>query len=306
MGSVWLTDLDAAVKSTGVDYVVFDNYWRTRSRSSGGYDKLLAIGGHHDATPPGSSDSGAERYCWVTSSAKPIGALRLRRSGVVVIGAAGATNTQGLGGPLKCSRGTVPLNGGNKNMLSIEAGNNGTGERWPKVQIEAYLALVAGLAKWYGLSINDYFGHYGYTKPSCEGRKVDPAGPTPDYPQLGGVEGRKIWSDANFRSYASGVKPPTPTPPKPTPTPPSGDFAWMASLPTIKKGDSGAYVERMQHLLAAAGFMDPANTSNYDGVWGNGTESAKVKFDNAHGLTPSPPSDCGAKSWESLLTGRKW
>ena len=80
----------------------------------------------------------------------------------------------------------------------------------------------------------------------------------------------------------------------------------MASLPTIKKGQSGVYVERMQHLLAAAGFMDPANTSNYDGVWGNGTAGAKAKFDNAHGLTPSPPTDCGPKSWESLMTGRKW
>ena len=74
----------------------------------------------------------------------------------------------------------------------------------------------------------------------------------------------------------------------------------MANLPTIKKGSSGAYVERMQHLLAAAGIMarpmPPTMT-----VWGSGTEDAKKRFDNDHGLTPSPPTDCGDKSWESLI-----
>lgn len=78
-----------------------------------------------------------------------------------------------------------------------------------------------------------------------------------------------------------------------------------AIMPTIRKGATGPYVERMQHLLAAAGFMDPANTSNYDGVWGNGTDGAKSRFNTAFGL-PATPTDCEAKSWESLLTGRKW
>jgi len=74
----------------------------------------------------------------------------------------------------------------------------------------------------------------------------------------------------------------------------------MANLPVIKKGDSGPAVKRMQHLLAAAGYMNEANTANYDGVWGSGTENAKIKFDTAHGLLPSPPTDCGDKSWAAL------
>ena len=88
-----------------------------------------------------------------------------------------------------------------------------------------------------------------------------------------------------------------------------GPITWGAlmhtidGIPTIKKGASGADVKKMQHLLAAAGFMQESNTSNYDGAWGNGTENAKVKFDNAKGLTPSPPSDCGQKSWTRLLKG---
>jgi hypothetical protein len=41
----------------------------------------------------------------------------------------------------------------------------------------------------------------------------------------------------------------------------------------------------MQHLLAANGcYVNEANTSNYDGVWGNGTDNAKKTFDNDHGL----------------------
>ena len=73
----------------------------------------------------------------------------------------------------------------------------------------------------------------------------------------------------------------------------------------LAKGDSGPYVERMQHLLAAGGFMDPANVKNYDGVWGDGTDKAKRNFDNAHGLAGST-TDCGPKSWESLMTDRVW
>ena len=83
----------------------------------------------------------------------------------------------------------------------------------------------------------------------------------------------------------------------------------MADLPKIKKGDSGPYVKRMQHLLACAGFMSETNAANFDSVWGNGTDSAKLAFDKAHGLySSSSPSDtsCGDKSWESLMTGKHW
>ena len=51
--------------------------------------------------------------------------------------------------------------------------------------------------------------------------------------------------------------------------------------------------------------MNPGNVSNYDGAWGNGTDGAKREFDNAHGLA-GPNTDCGPKSWESLLTGKRW
>jgi len=109
-------------------------------------------------------------------------------------------------------------------------------------------------------------------------------------------------------SVSSWLKAGSPPPTKwvlPGTPPPSGGTDMAAIMPTIRKGSTGAYVERMQHLLAAAGFMDPANTANYDGVWGNGTDGAKSRFNTAFGL-PASPTDCEAKSWESLLTGRKW
>ena len=91
-----------------------------------------------------------------------------------------------------------------------------------------------------------------------------------------------------------------------------GPWSWGAlmhtidSIPTIKKGATGPDVKRMQHLLASAGYMDPANTSNYDGIWGNGTDGAKQRFDaDYHTGTPSD-SSCGPMSWESLLNGWVW
>ena len=122
------------------------------------------------------------------------------------------------------------------------------------------------------------------------------------------ASGSSMWAMELFRADVAGAPPPEPTPepepePEPEPTPPEEDF--MANLPTIKRGDTGDYVERMQHLLAAAGYMNPANTANYDGVWGSGTDGAKARFDADHGLGGSDTS-CGPKSWESLMTGRVW
>ena len=78
------------------------------------------------------------------------------------------------------------------------------------------------------------------------------------------------------------------------------------SIPTIKKGASGADVKRMQHLLASAGYMDQANVSNYDGQWGNGTDGAKKRFDADYHTGTASDSSCGPKSWESLLNGWVW
>lgn len=375
MGAYWLHDIGAALAGLPVS---FYGGWETRSRSSGGFDKILGIAIHHTAskTSPASDMS----YMWKSCPDRPVGNIYLARDGSITVGAAGAANTQGKGGPLSCSKGTVPKDKGNQNMIAIEAANAGTGEPWPQAQTDSYVALVRALCNHYGFDPNrDVYGHYDYCAPSCPGRKIDPAGPSP----FGAVNASGTWDIGLFRAAVLGAVPvppdPTPVPPDPGPTPPpsgwpasltstlpsiakgSGDYwavkrmqhllaahgymnegnvnnydgvwgngtddakrrfdadhglgggadtscgprSWAAlcgAMPTLVKGNSGFDVKLMQHLLACCGFMNEANTSNYDGVWGNGTEQAKINHDQAAGLLPSPPSDCGPKSWTALLT----
>ena len=216
---IWLLDLPDACRAGGLDVTLYDG-WETRSRSSGGYDDLLGVGYHHDASSSTSDDGSSDAYGWLYADYKPIGAMRLHRSGALVIGAAGATNTMGKGGPITCSRGTVPQDRGNQTLIAIEAANNGVGEPWPKVQVDAYIALVGALCWWYDLDPQrDIVSHWEYCKPSCPNRKIDPAGPTPSSPSIGGTTGAATWSTAGFRDAVDAWPPPdTPTP---TPTPPT-------------------------------------------------------------------------------------
>ncbi len=209
MGTIWLLDLPDACRAAGLDVELFDG-WETRSRSSGGYDDLLGVGYHHDASSTSSDEGGSDDYGWLYADDKPIGAMRLHRSGQLVIGAAGATNTMGKGGPLTCSAGTVPVDRGNQTLIAIEAANNGVGEPWPTVQVDAYIALVGGLCAWYGFDPHrDVYSHWEYCNPTCPGRKIDPAGPTPSAPAIGGTSGAATWSTPGFRDAVAAWRPPT-------------------------------------------------------------------------------------------------
>jgi hypothetical protein len=122
----------------------------------------------------------------------------------------------GKGGPLTCSGGTVPLDRGNQTLIAIEAANNGVGERWPKVQADAYIALVGALCDWYGLDAgHDVHSHAAYCAPSCPGRKIDPAGPVDGYPELAGTSGASTWSNTAFADLAAAWRPPPTHPPEP-------------------------------------------------------------------------------------------
>jgi len=85
------------------------------------------------------------------------------------------------------------------------------------------------------------------------------------------------------------------------------DYVWNwfmdtgTGVQTLKKGASGGDVTRMQRMLSANGFMDPANQGNFDGQFGSGTEGALKKFQSAKGLTAD--GICGQKSWTKLLNG---
>jgi N-acetylmuramoyl-L-alanine amidase len=212
-GQIWLLDLPDACAAGGLDVTLYDG-WETRSRSSGGYDDLLGVGYHHDASSASSDDGSSDDYGWLYAEDKPIGCMRLHRDGTLVVGAAGATNTMGKGGPLTCSKGTVPQDRGNQTLIAIEAANNGVGEPWPQVQLDAYIALVGALCWWYDLDPQrDVYSHFQYCQPSTPGRKIDPAGPTPSRPAIGGSTGAATWSTPAFRDAVDAWPPPdTPTP----------------------------------------------------------------------------------------------
>jgi hypothetical protein len=209
MGSVWLGSLPDVLRNAGVPVNVYPG-WETRSRSSGGYDSVLAIQVHHTASD--ASPASDMRYMWEVSDTKPIGALHLARDGRWTVGAAGATNTSGKGGPLVTSRGTIPLDAANRFVISIEAANRGDGEVWPDAQLRSYVKGSAALARAYlgGVVLvpGDVHAHFEWTS-----RKIDPAG------NSWYAQGANKWNMTQFRSdVTSAIAPPPQPPPDPTPT----------------------------------------------------------------------------------------
>jgi hypothetical protein len=209
MGAHWLTDLPDVIERAGLDVDCWPG-WESRSRSSGGYDQVWAVFAHHTASSTSLQNDCS--YMWdSTSGDQPIGAIYLDRSGLVVVGAAGATNCQGKGGPCATSHGTIPLDKGNAYGIAIEAGNNGVGEAWPAAQQAAYTTLCAALCDAYDLDpLVDVVAHFEWTA-----RKVDPAGPSAY------ATGAESWDMDSFRGDVIGepdVEPPEPEPPTPTPT----------------------------------------------------------------------------------------
>jgi len=299
MGSRYLLDLADVCRRTGYPVVEVGSKstpgdgWKYRSRSTGGYDsgRPNHVIVHHTA---GSSDGWKlANYLTFDHTDKPCANLSLMRDGSIYVQAGGASNHAGKGYD-PCSPDVTPVDYMNSHSLGIEAANLGNGETWPAAQLDSYVRLVGELCRAYDIPVERCHSHFEW----APDRKIDPAGP-PKY-----ASGDDKWDMDRFRADVSaylggsggGV-----------PLPPARETETVTlELPTIRQGDTGEDVKRMQHLIACAGFTNEANASNYDGVWGPDTEEAKVEFDNAHGLTPSPPTDCGPKSWESLLTGRRW
>ena len=201
MGAVWLLNMADWLREGGMN-VVEEPGWQTRSRSSGGYDAVWGIGVHHTAS--NTSPKNDINYMLYNASASPIGALYLARDGQVTVCAAGATNTQGKGGPYKASKGTIPQDAGNRYMLSIEAANAGTGEHWPVAQQDAYVRLCHILVTKLGLAWGDIVAHFEWTN-----RKYDPAGNS-RY-----AAGGALWDMDKFRGdcmLATGNTAPDPLP----------------------------------------------------------------------------------------------
>jgi hypothetical protein len=68
---------------------------------------------------------------------------------------------------------------GNTQSIGIEAENNGLGEPWPAVQMDAYARGVAAILKHLGAGPEMCAGHKEFALP--KGRKIDPSFSMPDF-----------------------------------------------------------------------------------------------------------------------------
>jgi hypothetical protein len=199
MGSRYLTDLAAVCRAAGLA-VDEEAGWQTRARRSGGYDpgRPTHVMVHHTASNPGSDPAGDVAYICHGSDNAPISNLYLSRTGLVVVCAAGATNTNGSGEDTW--GGGVPDDAMNSYAIGIEAANNGVGEPWPQAQTKAYVRLCAALGDHYGIPVGHVRGHVEW----APGRKIDPAGPSP------WATGAATWNMDAYRSSVFNTNPPDP------------------------------------------------------------------------------------------------
>jgi hypothetical protein len=94
-------------------------------------------------------------------------------------------------------QGVIPLDSANSRTIGIEAQNNGTGEAWAPVMLDAYERLVGALCSAYGLNPDqDVPAHYEWARAG----KIDPWGgstATPGHP----YSGPRSWAMAQFSEY---------------------------------------------------------------------------------------------------------
>jgi hypothetical protein len=229
--------VDAAdwLRSVGLTVVEVKG-WQTRARSSGGFPITpLGVQWHHTASQ--TTPTNDTNWQYFNSDVRPIGNMTIMRNGEVWIGAAGAANTAGLGGPLTLSRGTVPKDGANTRTWAIEVANSGVGEPWSQVTIDSYFAASNELNRRFGNKPTDVFTHakgagntLGWTT-----RKIDPAKAAsvlgPWKPRS--VNSSGTWSLDDIRAECT-RRAGTPTTPTPTPPPSGADTVnWNPTTSTV-------------------------------------------------------------------------
>lgn len=155
---VWLADV---LRAEGLKVIEHDG-WRER-----GHDDFLDIRGvlcHHTA------GGGTSDWQIVQNGRSdlpgPLAQLVLERDGTFRVIAVGVCWHAGRG-----SWPGWPTNNANYHTIGIEAVNNGVGQDWPAVQLDAYKRGSAAILRRVGRNSNDCVGHKEY---SSEG-KIDPA-----------------------------------------------------------------------------------------------------------------------------------
>ena len=210
----------------------------------------------------------------------PLCHLQLERDGTFVVIAAGRANHAGQG-----QWGNITA--GNTNFIGIECANDGVGEPWPQRQIEALGVGTAALLRVMQSSPAMVVGH----KEWAPRRKVDPRGVDMDMFRryVENLMGTKM-------SHGTVVRPAGPVGP--------GKKAKNMNFPeSLKRGQKGLWVRRLQGLLFAGGFMTLDGNLNkdgwLDGVYGGSVEGAVKRAQQKAGLPMSGVA--GLNLWKFLL-----
>lgn len=172
MSGTYLTWLADELRAAGLSVIEVDG-WQYRARSSGGFasGRPVCVMEHHTASGPGSDGWPDANYICFGDEDAPIANLYVNRAGTVWVCAGGATNTNGKGQSMTFSRGTVPADSMNTWAVGIEVGNDGVGEAWPRVQVDALMLTANTVNRRCGNLPTDLAGHVHYSP----GRKIDPA-----------------------------------------------------------------------------------------------------------------------------------
>lgn len=139
--------------------------WKTRGHGDMG--KVLGILCHHTAECRDADNEPALKT--ITEGRPdlpgPLAQLGLGQDGKFFLVAAGKAYHAGKG----MWKGVTE---GNTHFIGIEAENDGIGEAWPAVQMEAYAKGCAAIADYCGFGADMVAGHKEYALP--KGRKGDP------------------------------------------------------------------------------------------------------------------------------------
>lgn len=172
MSGRYLTDMADVLRAAGQTVVELAG-WQSRARSSGGYQAPgpWCVMVHHTASVGnGANDA---NYCTFTDTDRPVCNLVLGRDATWYVCAAGATNTNGKGGPWTLADGrVVAADQMNLRAVGIEMSNNGVGMAYPEVMIDALLAGIVALAGAYLGGRTDLVCQHVNWAPT---RKIDPA-----------------------------------------------------------------------------------------------------------------------------------
>lgn len=106
----------------------------------------------------------------------------------------------------------------------------------------------------------------------------------------------KICKDVN--DILNGDQPVPPDPPKPEPEP---EYTTTIVINNLSNGDVGADVAALQGALEYHGY-DLEDYGGCDGIFGDGTEEAVIKFQKVNGLDPD--GVVGAKTYSALGIGK--